>query len=1395
MNLDWSQVRPINGSMNNGFEELVCQLARVETIPQGGRFIRKGAPDAGVECFWKLPNNDEWAWQAKYFLNSLNASNWAQIDKSVRAALEGHANLKKYYIAIPINPSDSRLPRQISLQQKWNSRVKVWQSWAKKKRMKVDFLPWWATDLIKIIHRKENLGFIKFWFNKEYLSDDWFLKRNANALRNLGPRYTPELNIKLEISHVFHSMRQNKEFKNLISEAFHEVVLKVRKLHSRSNSSSPPTFSAKLRAFTDFIELKNHELLEANHESYDFEEILKRIIELKSEIDKFYDSVKESREDKIQGATREPIISRSEYLELISEFQDLESKLEGVPAKLFNVPYLLLDGEAGSGKSHLFGDAINCIGDAKPDSLLLLGQHFTVNATPQIQILQQLDLNCTFDEFMESLTCRAISNNNRIILFIDALNEGSGKKLWTNFLSGFIAGLAAYKWIGLALSVRTSYLELFTNALGVEYSRMVRATHFGFAEFEFNAMKIFFQYYGIELPRIPNFHIEFRNPLFLKLFCQGLRSEGLTSVPDGLDGIARIFDFYINSINKKLSSATEYDYIPELNIVKAILHKLVNEKLESGESFVSIERAVELSAEIMKRNNLHGNIIDSLLSEGLLMQDYGGTGSEGISIGYERLEDHLIVSALFNDRSRNDIEAEFQSGGAFFDFISDAMSLRANSGIIEALAVILPERYGLEVFEVLDSAKANSTVVEAFIKSLNWRSKPVRERQVCTAYINEFILKQEHYHSMFWDSVISGCASNNFPFNAKWLHIHLSQQSLPDRDAAWTQIITNQFQNRNTIKNLLDWAWTKNSNSQFSSDSIEMVGILITWFFVSPNRLLRDSATKALICLLEGRFVVLQSLLKAFSDCNDLYVVDRLYAVAYGVAVRWLSKKELKGLSEYIYETIFSDDPVVPHVLIRDYARGIIEYAIASGVEISGNMKKIRPPHRSMFPKIPSDSKIEKLCAKARLPGRPDVNYALDELVHSIEVEHRRDGNPHMYGDFGRYVFQSSFSDWNQLNPNDLRNIAIQRIFQMGYDVKKHGAFDRHQSNGSRHSHTKERLGKKYQWLAFYELLAQVGDNFKLNSLHSRYGEEIKVNYSGPWHPYVRNIDPSVILRQDEKIGEIGQDFRNSVKWGKSRTEWLKSISGLPEPTRILETADSQYFRLEGTIRYSEKGKFGVDKYAEPRRQFWMIIKSFICHNRDYTKILNWLGRQDLSSLDLPDLGNRYQIFNREFYWSLAFKEFQIPYYQGSDFSPLRDYRTNKKIADIAPTAQLYLWENEYDYSKSDTIKIMKPCSVISGNLTHGSSEDSLYFGADLISYNESDLGDNMPALVFKKQYLLNLLESKRMKIFWIIRAEKNTIGGEHSTEKKYKAPPQGTGVFTLEKGKIVGKLKTHRRT
>jgi hypothetical protein len=77
---DWLNLRSIGGSQQLGLEEPCCQLAKHEA-PGGTRFIRKGLPDAGIECYAIFADDQEWGWWAKYFTKRPDSTQW-QLDSS-----------------------------------------------------------------------------------------------------------------------------------------------------------------------------------------------------------------------------------------------------------------------------------------------------------------------------------------------------------------------------------------------------------------------------------------------------------------------------------------------------------------------------------------------------------------------------------------------------------------------------------------------------------------------------------------------------------------------------------------------------------------------------------------------------------------------------------------------------------------------------------------------------------------------------------------------------------------------------------------------------------------------------------------------------------------------------------------------------------------------------------------------------------------------------------------------------------------------------------------------------------------------------------------------------------------------------------------------------------------
>src|SRR5205085_9230535 len=178
---------------------------------------------------------------------------------------------------------------------------------------------------------------------------------------------------------------------------------------------------------------------------------------------------------------------------------------------------------------------------------------------------------------------------------------------------------------------------------------------------------------------------------------------------------------------------------------------------------------------------------------------------------------------------------------------------------------------------------------------------------------------------------------------------------------------------------------------------------------------------------------------------------------------------------------------VVPHgspasrnVLVRDYVRTIIDSAMRRGVRLShaSRMAASWPPSRPWVPAAPSERVLN-----ARFPdeGYGQIKwsvlsmgdfqrYILDGQVESFVprtiLGQRVEGSPSQarlvraFEREGRAALVQAARRW-----------VFLRTMQWGWDPERFGEFDRQMTwADSRQAYKAERVGKKYQWLAFHEL-------------------------------------------------------------------------------------------------------------------------------------------------------------------------------------------------------------------------------------------------------------------------------------------------------------------------------------
>jgi len=1411
MSFKWTNIISLNNSQNDAFEELLCQLAKKEPIENKKEFIKVGNPDGGVECYIILNNGNEIGFQAKWFLSTPQDTQWNQVEKSFKTALDKHPNMTQYYVAIPLDRADPRIENQQWFMDKWNEKIEKWKQLALSKYGRdIEFEYWGSSEFITRLSREENAGLKSFFFGDIDLSDGWLKNQNKLAIKDLGARYTPEINIELDsLLENFDALSRNNNFKKRVDKAYHEFMVSYREFLKRiyfkdeAFESSKNELTKLLESFEkiyetiEFFGIKPIDEERINQLFKEIEPISYKIRDLLYELNQ-----KEIEDKKIEttGGYR----TSTTYDSSIRNFEDYLSNIYEIKGifntkilKLANNPYMILDGEAGIGKSHLLADIVNSRTEEEYISIFLLGQHFREDKNPWTQILELLDLQCSKDNFLGALNAKAQSDNKRVVIFIDAINEGKGRSFWNEFLIGFIETIKQYEWLGLVLSIRSSYFNLIVPKKVFENSLVIPITHFGFHGVEYNASKLFFKNYNIAQPSVPLLHPEFSNPLFLKLFCEGLNKRGLTTIPDGYEGITNIIKFFIEGIEAKLIK--KYSNIKGLKLIDKVLNTLIVKMID--EQTIAYDEAYGLVEDVISRFRLESGLLDDLITEGLLSKDINYKGVEGIYFAYERFEDHLKTRFLFDTSLDKNNPKESFSQEPLKKYLNKK-NIYLYMGMIEAMSIQLPELCNVEL---IDMGTQHEYLIDGFFHSFQWRKS-----ESITPPVQKRLLKNitGNFQEDIFKVLFSNSSNPQHPLNSLFLHEYLSPFSMKDRDVFFIAILNSIYLNEevNPIKRLIDWSWSDEDKGYISDESLLLTSITLSWFLTTSNRQLRDYSTKALISILQGRVFVLLELLKKFENIDEPYIYERLFAVAYGVVVRIEDNQGLKELGEYIYQTIFNKEEVILHILLRDYAKNTIDYISYLGVVLDIDLEKIKPPYKSYFPAIeelPTNEDLEKYEDR-------DKGYLQSRVISSMVTEYGRTGSSGYggYGDFGRYVFGSALSNFEFKKDEQLiSNYSTLKVFEeYGYNgeffSKQEELIRTMNRNSDRYNHKIERISKKYQWIAMYDTLARVTDNFKMYGSTGNLGEKVELQYQGSFSPYIRNIDPTILLKRTEVVNSNtskdnffwNPDF--TFDWKTDNTKWIAFTYDLPNPKSNIEYIDKNnqsWIALTSFPEWKEPLKKGYDRLETVHKNLWYQLRSYCMPREDLQLFIKWAEKQNFYGRWMPEEKDNYEMFNREHFWSEAHKFFQNTYYRHLEWTKIEEnFNKEDYFGKIALSTDKYYWESGFDYSKEETLSMLKPSRIIFDGLgMQYSKRDGEYIDKEknIICFEASVYNESHQCLLVQKDKLLKFLDDNNLTMFWTTIGEKSVYTPNHNRED-FLGLMEVSGFSYLEDGEIVnGKM------
>jgi hypothetical protein len=946
------------------------------------------------------------------------------------------------------------------------------------------------------------------------------------------------------------------------------------------------------------------------------------------------------------------------------------------------------------------------------------------------------------------------------------------------------------------------------------------------------------------------------------------------------------------------------DYDDKTNLVRQAVDKLACHMAETGQPWIEREEAKKIVNQIFPATTYQYTLFANLLNEGLLAEDLAYIPSnqgnskfqqiDTVKFPFERFCDHLIVHYLINRYlDLKNPAASFAPNQPLGRLLAHEWDVWHNSGWIEALSVQIPEQIGYELVELAPQAKTWNIVQSAFLRSLIWRD-PTKVTEATKDYLCQ-IFSQQGGEEAVYDLLLTVAADPKHHFNAKFLHDHLISLGMADRDEWWSIYLSHQYEERGAVDRLLEWAWDA-EKAHIADDSIELCAVALAWFLTTSHRFVRDRATKALVAMLHPRPHVLVRVIEQFLEVNDLYVLERLYAVAYGVAMLSNDATRVRELAGKVYEWVFANGKPPVHILLRDYARGVIEVAAHRGIlPPNVDIERSRPPYQSPWLlEIPTKEELEP-CGET-WEGMDDREWARWHLYDSVMG----------FGDFTRYVIGTNYGhfEWSscrlgeptskqicvtrkqkygkfldslterqrkaweryervrsnvafckrlnateqkkyfkqEFSQEDLKYILaiedkrflrtirnskkqifkefvlpfledpkgdkfrfdlsiaqrwiLKQVFHLGWTVERFGQFERSLIHG-RYGEAKisERISKKYQWIAYHEFLAYVADNFEFLG-DSRLDESPQA-YDGPWQlgSGTRDLDPSLLLRQ---LLEQERSKKTSAWWQPIRytfddadkqgqIAWIAQKNDCPDPRQLIEVTrpsdGTVWLTLEGHYRWIEQGAIEEEQYGSLRRDMWFQVRSYIVHQEDTSKLLQWLKDKNFTGRWMPESEHMLDVFVGEFPWSPSCKSWD----ENQDW--VRDARGGHDLPwPVVITTAEYLRESStFDCSIDNTISALMPSAWLIKNMElrwSGGRFSFVDFKNQVVAFNPSAEEVGPSAFLISKEKLTHFLAENSFDIVWTVLGERQLIGGLH---QEWHGRLELSAVYYLSDGVVSG--------
>jgi hypothetical protein len=347
------------------------------------------------------------------------------------------------------------------------------------------------------------------------------------------------------------------------------------------------------------------------------------------------------------------------------------------------------------------------------------------------------------------------------------------------------------------------------------------------------------------------------------------------------------------------------------------------------------------------------------------------------------------------------------------------------------------------------------------------------------------------------------------------------------------------------------------------------------------------------------------------------------------------------------------------------------------------------------------------------------------------------------------------------------------RVLRLGWTPERFGKKDRYlgQDRAGREAHKAERWGKKYQWIAYHELLARIADNFHTARRYSDHQD-----YEG-LHQIIadREIDPSL---PPIPFNQLYEPDAGNDTW---RPSSIHFPNWPPAPISFQQLGGSLIKFLDNTE--SEPVLDKVMVVTDSAEESWVLLDAYIAQGdpeadkpwqglQQSFRLNSWLVPAGTGNRLLPHLpsivkGDRHDLIDSHghvdccYYGEIGWSPHHC-YNRHADFIPIE---ADGAMFDLVHTVEDYLWEGGlYDCSINDSVSASLPSTFIRSRSTLRLIESGPGFLDDgkVAFTNHRMSGDRGRGFLVRASWLKTFMSAHHLELVAASHTLRWRVTGDH---------------------------------